>query len=150
MQNICSQHVKVTKSHILLLEPFETDATGVNYMCYFEHNDAVVLSCWSPGRVWAIKLSDGSTLWEFHQQKNGKDIDRLGLCYDTDGRIYVAESNTGVITINSRTGELLLHLIKDVQYYPDVCWTSSQPQITLLYKYGEQISTFNVGECEHY
>ena len=129
-----------------LVHSVETNITDVQYMCYVEHNDAVVLSGCHPYRVCTVKLSDGSTLWELNQEINGQDIEPRGLCHDTDGRIYVALQNAGVMSLDSRTGELLQHLIKDVDWCYDVCWTSSQPQINLLHKYGHKISTFNISE----
>ena len=130
------------------LEPFHSvkiSTRDVRYMCYVDHSDAVVLSCWYPDRLCAVKLSDSSTLWEFNQQINGTCIKPCGLCLDTDGRIYVAAWNSGVITIDSRNGELLEHLIEDVILCHDICWTSSQPQLILLRDFpSTQICTFNV------
>ena len=55
-----------------------------------------------------------------------------GLCHDTDGRIYVANWNAGIIIINSGSGEFLQHVVQDVKRCQDVCWTSSPPQVTVL------------------
>ena len=80
-----------------------------------------------------MQLSDGSTPREFNQQINGEHSYRCGLCHDTNGRIYVA-ARDGVRTIDSRTGESLQHLIQNVEYSRDVCWTSLQPQKTVLHE----------------
>ena len=113
-------------------------------MCYVEHNDAVVLTCWFPRRACAVKLSDSSPLWEFNQQINGRYIKPCGLCHDTDGRIYMVDYPCGVISLDSRTGELLQHLIKDVKYCRDIFWTNTRPQLTVLHGVGQEISTFNI------
>ena len=127
-----------------LVHSVETNIKYVHYMCYVEHNNAVALSCWSPDRVCAVNLSDGSTLWEFNYQIN-ENIHLLGLCHDTDRRIYmtVIEAN-GIIILDSRNGELLQHLIKDVKKCSDIYWTNTQPQLTVLHDFGMEISTFNV------
>ena len=128
-----------------LVHSVKINMTDVQYICYIEQSNAVVLSCGYPGQICAVKLSDGSTLWEFNQQINGKDFDPYRLCHDTNGRIYVPVWESGVITIDSRNGELLQHLIKDVKYCHDICWTSSEPQLTLFCYYPfPQVCTFNV------
>ena len=66
-------------SKLELIHSVETNITDVEHMCYVDDNDTVVLSCWFPDPICAVKLNDGSTLWQFNQQINGKDIDPLGL-----------------------------------------------------------------------
>ena len=99
-----------------LIHSVGINVTNAWDMCYVEHNDAVVLSSKSPGQLCAVKLSDGSTLWEFNQQLIGKDIDPFALCIDTEGRVYMADKKGGIVSINSVTGEMLQQL-KDVVWF---------------------------------
>ena len=39
---------KKNSDELELVHSIETNITNINYMCYVEHNDAVVLSCWYP------------------------------------------------------------------------------------------------------
>ena len=127
-----------------LVHSTEPNITVLQYMCHVEQNDAVLLSCWSPDQVCAVNLSDGTTLWELNQQINREDIVTCGLCHDTDGRIYMPVEEAGVITIEGRTGKLLQHLIKDVEFCYDIIWINSQPQPTVFHAVGQEISTFNI------
>ena len=130
---------------LICIHTIKTKQTYVRHMCYVEMYDIIVLSCMTPGHVCAVKRSDGSTLWEFNQQLNGKDIDPQGVCHDMDGCVYVANFNRGVIRIDGRTGDFLQELLQDVEFCHDVCWTNTQPQVTLLYwSLNGNINTFNV------
>ena len=42
-------------------------------------------------------------------------------------------SIVGVIRIDGRTGDFLQELLQDIEFCHDVCWTNTQPQVTLLY-----------------
>ena len=128
-----------------LVYSMKTHITHVRYMCYIEHIDAVVLSCWYPGQVYAVKLSNGLTLWKFNQKINGREINPCGLCHDTDGRIYETVLMVpGIIILDSRTGKLLQHLTEDIEFCCDICWTNTEPQLTILHAVGVKISTFNI------
>ena len=121
--------------------------TDVRYMCYVEHHIIVVLSCCYPGRICAVKLGDGSTLWEFNQQIDGEDMDPYGLCHDTDGRIYVATLDHGILTIDGWNGKLLQQLLKDLNICSDISWQNVQPQLTVLAD--DHMHTFNVSRLQH-
>ena len=127
-----------------LVQSVKTSIADVQYMCHDEQNNVVFLSGWHPGRVCAVKLSDGATLWEFNQKINREDIKPFGLCHDADGRIYIVVRNGGIITIDSRSGKLLQHL-HNVSLCYDICWISASPQLTLLHGWSSTvIRTFEV------
>ena len=87
-----------------------------------------------------------SNLWEFNQNKIVKGNYLYGICHDTDERIYLAARDDNIIKLDCLNGELLQHLLKNVSYRYDVCWTNSPAQITVLHQVGQKISTFNVSE----
>ena len=124
------------------IHSLKTNLTSVQHMCYVEKYDMVVLSCPSTSQVWAVKLRDGSNLRQIKVSR--ENVIPCGLCHDSDRGIYVTNTRGGVIVIDCCNGELLQYLIQDVKFCYDVCWTSYQPQLTLLH--GNIIGTFKISK----
>ena len=90
---------------------------------------------------------NGSSVWEFNQEANGESLESRGMCHDADGRVYVANYRGGVITIDSRTDNLLQELLQNVPWCSDVCWSSEQPQLSVRHDIAAFISTFRSSEA---
>lgn len=106
-----------------------------SFLCKYKHIPSIA------GSVQAIRLSDGSVVWKIGGEVEGRMIKPYGICYDSDGRIYVADGgNKRLLVFDCLTGELLQVLLDNDRTGDifDVCWTSSQPQ--LIVRHGEPAS----------
>ena len=90
---------------------FETNNRSISAMSYDKKLDILAIISHLPNCIHGIRLRDGSSLWRISGQVLGQYIMSSGLCWDTDGRIYVADT-TRVLVVNGQTGEVLQILLE--------------------------------------
>ena len=77
-----------------------------NWILFIEYKQVVGIpeECVS----WNINHVTGSVLWEIFQNVDDELFRSYGLCYDVDGRVYVADSvNERVIVLNGKIGRFI-------------------------------------------
>ena len=121
-----------------------------NYQCkYLFITTSIINMIHFSGCIQAVRLSYGTVVWDIAGEVAGKEIKPYGVCNDSDGNIYVADSNNErILMLDSKTGELLQVLMQEEKTGDifDVCWTESQPQLTVRHgdpKSIKQISCYN-------
>ena len=125
------------RQNLKVVHSVQTNITDARQICYIEQHDAVVFVCPSSFRVTTVNLTNGTPMWELTQQQVcGKNIKPTGLCYNVNGHIYVTDrDNKRLLVLNAEKGELLqvVQLAEGKSDIWAVCWTSTQPELTVIH-----------------
>ena len=131
---------------MVIVRTVPVSLSNVWRMAYVEKHDILILLSQDPGRIKAVRVNDGSTLWEFNEEMYGKEILPHAVCHDSDGRVYISNiDNNTLLIFDSQEGELLQTnlLDADIMCIIDMCWNDSQPHLTLL-QGGRRVSLCDV------
>ena len=90
---------------------FKTKNRGITAMSYDRKLDIVAIISHFPNYIQGVMLRDGLPLWRISGQIQGQCILPSGLCWDTNGRIYVADT-TRVLVVDGQTGKVLQILLE--------------------------------------
>ena len=85
--------------------------------------------------VQAVRLSDGSAIWNFSGEASGHRIEPVSVCSDNSGRVFIGNTRGGLVwVLEAETGVLLQEIcIKDWEIVGDLCWSDTPPQLNVFH-----------------
>ena len=121
-------------------------------MCHSAVNHSLIVASLSISMsVDAVSLADGSCLWTLSRSNGGFEIHPYGVCCNpTDGCIFICNrQGNSVYMLDPFTGHILqvIPIIDAFVNLLDLCWSNSQPHLTVLGTNKEEtefIGCFNV------
>ena len=112
---------------------FQTNNEYITAMSYDKKLDILAIISDFPNYIQGVMLRDGLPLWRISPPIQDRGILSSGLCWDTNGRIYVADT-TKVLVLNGQTGKVLDRFDEEtLQPFIDVCFSPLESELVMLH-----------------